>query len=196
MPDYVLNGLLAALDIFPFTNDKECREHHFIAYGVTLATNNRYGKLVYFNGDTTIQITELQQGMTVQVPSCKQTSRMRDRLFRMNEFVQNNHYLPNACPVTNDPEGNASIWIELSPHEIKSVADELSANPIGEGEDTRTYMMEKMLDGTIRAQARIVLDRTVSGPLYPNAPSGLFCAFPRPASLTSNTYPVGCPSPT
>ena len=85
---------------------------------------------------------------------------MRDRLFRINEFAQNNCYLPNACPVTNDPEGNASIWIELSPHEIKSVADELSANPIGEGKDTRTYMMEKMPDGTIRARARIVLDRT------------------------------------
>ena len=51
MPDYVPNGLLAALDIFPFVNDEECREHHFIAYGVTLATNNRYRKLVYFNGD-------------------------------------------------------------------------------------------------------------------------------------------------
>ena len=36
----------------------------------------------------------------------------------------------------------------------------------------------------------------LSGPLYPNAPSVLFCAFPRPASPTSNTYPVGCPSPT
>ena len=159
-PDYVPNGLLAALDIFPFANDEERREHHFIAYGVTLATNNRYGKLVYFNGDATIRITEPQQGMTVQVPSRERTSRMRDRLFQMNEFAQNNRYLPNASPVTNDPEGNTSIWIELSPHEIKSVADELSANPIGEGEDTRTYTMEKMPDGTIRARAGIALDRT------------------------------------
>ena len=38
--------------------------------------------------------------------------------------------------------------------------------------------------------------RSMSGPLYPNAPSVLFCTFPRPASLTSNTYPIGCPSPT
>ena len=38
--------------------------------------------------------------------------------------------------------------------------------------------------------------KIVSGPLYPNAPSALFCAFPRPASPTSSTYPVGCPSPT
>ena len=36
----------------------------------------------------------------------------------------------------------------------------------------------------------------LSGPLYPNAPSVLFCTFPRPASPTSSTYPVGCPSPT
>ena len=36
----------------------------------------------------------------------------------------------------------------------------------------------------------------LSGPLYPNAPSVLFCAFPRPASPTSSTYPAGCPSPT
>ena len=36
----------------------------------------------------------------------------------------------------------------------------------------------------------------LSGPLYPNALSVLFCAFPRPASPTSSTYPVGCPSPT
>ena len=31
----------------------------------------------------------------------------------------------------------------------------------------------------------------VSGPLYPNAPSVLFCTFPRPASPTSSTYLVG-----
>ena len=36
----------------------------------------------------------------------------------------------------------------------------------------------------------------MSGPLYPNAPSVLFCAFPRPASPTSSTYLVGCPIPT
>ena len=158
MPDYILNGLLAALDIFPFANNKECQEHHFITYGVTLAMNNRYGKLVYFNGDTTIRITEPPQGMTMQVPSCEQTSQMRDRLFRMNEFTQKNCYLPNTCPVTNDPEGNVSTWIELTPHEIKSVADKLSANPIEEGEDIRTYMMQKMPDRTINIQAGIALN--------------------------------------
>ena len=36
----------------------------------------------------------------------------------------------------------------------------------------------------------------LSGPLYPNTPNVLFCAFPRPASPTSNTFPAGCPSPT
>ena len=36
----------------------------------------------------------------------------------------------------------------------------------------------------------------LSGPLYPNALSALFRAFPRLASPTSSTYPVGCPSPT
>ena len=36
----------------------------------------------------------------------------------------------------------------------------------------------------------------VSGPLYPNTPNVLFCAFPRPASPTSSTYLVGCLSPT
>ena len=38
--------------------------------------------------------------------------------------------------------------------------------------------------------------RALSGPLHPNAPSVLLCTFPRPASPTSSTYPVGCPSPT
>ena len=36
----------------------------------------------------------------------------------------------------------------------------------------------------------------VSGPLYPNTPRALFCTFPRPASPTSSTYPVGCLSST
>ena len=40
------------------------------------------------------------------------------------------------------------------------------------------------------------VDHALSGPLYPNALSALFCAFPRPASPTSSTYLVGCPSPT
>ena len=35
----------------------------------------------------------------------------------------------------------------------------------------------------------------LSGPLYPNVPSALFCTFPRLASPTSSTYPVGCLSP-
>ena len=38
-------------------------------------------------------------------------------------------------------------------------------------------------------------DDNVSGPLYPNTPSVLFCTFPRPASPTSSTYLVGCPNP-
>ena len=38
--------------------------------------------------------------------------------------------------------------------------------------------------------------KKMSGPLYPNAPSVLFCTFPRSASPTSSTYAVGCPSPT
>ena len=42
----------------------------------------------------------------------------------------------------------------------------------------------------------LVMSILVSGPLHPNAPSVLFCAFPRPASPTSSTYPIGCPSPT
>ena len=48
----------------------------------------------------------------------------------------------------------------------------------------------------ISYKLRDCLYRLLSGPLYPNAPSALFCAFPRPASPTSSTYPVGCPSPT
>ena len=39
-------------------------------------------------------------------------------------------------------------------------------------------------------------DLVMSGPLYPSAPSALFCAFARPASPTSSAYPVGCLSPT
>ena len=42
----------------------------------------------------------------------------------------------------------------------------------------------------------ILLCRGMSGPLYPSAPSALFCALSRPASPTSSAYPVGCPSPT
>ena len=42
----------------------------------------------------------------------------------------------------------------------------------------------------------VAVDRLVSGPLYPNALSVLFCTFPRPASPTSSAYPIGCPSPT
>ena len=47
-----------------------------------------------------------------------------------------------------------------------------------------------------RIVGRVIRGDGVSGPLYPNAPSVLFCAFPRPASPTSSTYTVGCPSPT
>ena len=53
-PDHIPNGLLAALDVVPFAYDEDHCKHHFMAYGVTLVTNNCYGKLVYFNGDASI----------------------------------------------------------------------------------------------------------------------------------------------
>ena len=37
--------------------------------------------------------------------------------------------------------------------------------------------------------------RKLSGPLHPNTSSVLFCTLPRPASPTSSTYLIGCPSP-
>ena len=51
---YVPNRMLSAINIFPYAMDEEHREHHFMAYGVTLATKNHFGKLVYYNGDTNI----------------------------------------------------------------------------------------------------------------------------------------------
>ena len=49
---------------------------------------------------------------------------------------------------------------------------------------------------TLPTHCYIFSTHFLSGPLYPNTPSVLFCAFPRPANPISNTYPVGCPSPT
>ena len=68
-PDHIPNSLLAALDVVPFTYDEDHRKHHFMAYGVTLVTDNCYRKLVYFNGDASIRITEPLRGISIQVPS-------------------------------------------------------------------------------------------------------------------------------
>ena len=73
---YVPSGVLGTMDIFPYVYNREKREHYFIVYGITLATENWFGKLVYFHGNTDIRITEPEPGITIEVPPCGQTNEM------------------------------------------------------------------------------------------------------------------------
>ena len=58
VPYVVPNRIILALDIFPYAKDDDRRESYFMAYGITLATENCFGKTIYYNGDANICITE------------------------------------------------------------------------------------------------------------------------------------------
>ena len=62
--------------------------------------------------------------------------------------------------------------------------------------DDNAFMQQKQAPYELWSTSPPESLSSLSGPRYPNAPSALFCAFPRPASPTSSTYLVGCPSPT
>lgn len=73
---YIPNGVMGAIDIFPYACNEGLREHYFIAYGITLVTENRFGKLVYFHGDADIRVTEPDPGITIEVPPRGRTNKV------------------------------------------------------------------------------------------------------------------------
>lgn len=79
MPRNVPNGVLAALDIFAFAEDKALKDLYFMAYGVTLATEDRNGRPAYFHGDAQIRITEPMPGIIIDVPqrACSRAKKSR-----------------------------------------------------------------------------------------------------------------------
>ena len=105
------------------------------------------------------------------------------------------HRAPNPTHTPNT-DGNASALQKPIPYELWSASPPESLSSSSSNEDSTDDNVDRggwVLIKTSRPQKRV---GRVSGPLYPNTPSVLFCAFPRPASPTSSTYPVGHPSPT
>ena len=87
-PGSIPNGMMAALDIFPYACNEGRREHYFKAYGITLATEDACGKVMYYNGDAELRVTEPGAGMAIEIPAKRRTNHMRERMFRMNAFAR------------------------------------------------------------------------------------------------------------
>jgi len=157
-PRYVPSGVLAALDIFPFAKNEELGEHYFRAYGVTLATEDRHGKVVYFHGDADIRVMEPDPDTLIEVPRRDKTRDARERLFKMNRYALKNRYVPNADkdPTSDTPGGNTVTWHHMAPDELEAVLDELSVDPMMQEEDTRTYTIQRMTDGTVEVQRGLI----------------------------------------
>ena len=144
----------SALDIFPYTNNKSAREHHFTAFGVTLMTENRFGKLVYYNGNANIQITEPAPGIMIEVPYCVRTSRMRDQMFHMGKFAPCKPTKSDNCyrETTTTATGNNITWHNMTQKQLKAVLDKVSASPLTKGEEVRTYMIWDRSDRSIKVR--------------------------------------------
>ena len=163
---YIPNGVLAAIDIFPFAYDEDRREHHFKAYGITLATDNRYGKPVIFQGDAEIRVTEPEKGIQVEVPHRGRTRDARDQVFRMNKFARVPGYVPNKHDpyVSNSADEGKVAWFELPPRETHAVLDDLARNIMSEDEEVRIYTIDRLTDGTLKVRHGIITQSELTEP--------------------------------
>ena len=146
-PKYIPTGILAAQEIFPFANDGTHLEHYFQANGITLATENRFGELVYFHGNATIRVSEPEPGIPIRVPERARTNEMREKLFSTNRFT-GQHDSPN---ISRHPDEITGIEVtrtqELSLNEMGALVEALGEDPMEANETLRTYRIEKTIDG-------------------------------------------------
>ena len=148
--DRISNGMMAAIDLIPYANDQERREHHFMAYGVTLATENRYGKVVYYNGDANIRVTEPQPGIIIEVPNREKANKMRKRMFGMSERKDRRVTTIINQPEDETPAGNKITWNTLEQEELKAVLDDITAAPMTDDEVVRNYTIWRRSDGVVQ----------------------------------------------
>ena len=145
-PKYIPTGVLAAEEIFPFANDGTHLEHYFQANGVTLATENRFGEVVYFHGNATIRVSEPEPGIPIRVPERTRTNEMREKLFSMNRFA-GQRTLPD---IPRYPEEITGIEVtrtqDLSLDEMGALVEALGEDPMDANETLRTYRIERTID--------------------------------------------------
>ena len=144
-PEPTPNGIMALLEVFPYANNIDQREHHLMAYGVTLATRDRSGKLVYYNGDANIRITEPPAGIRIEVPNRKRTEMVCRALFREPELVQNKGDVmrPYASRKTDSPTQDTSSSDQIAPDALEAILELIQADPILEDNQVRTYRIQK-----------------------------------------------------
>ena len=161
VPYVVPNGMMSALDIFPYAKDDDRRESYFMAYGITLATENRFGKTVYYNGDANICITEPIDGVTIEVPNRARTNSMRQQMFRMGEYAsrrKKNRTRKDQIMCTRSAAGNNMTWNIMERDELEAVLDDLVENPM-EDENLRTYSLLRRSDGQIEVRPVLGQDK-------------------------------------
>jgi len=154
VPYVVPNGMMSALDIFPYAKDDTRRESYFIAYGVTLATENRFGKTVYYNGDANIRISEPFEGVTIDIPNHARTDLMRQQMFRMGKYKprkKKKRIQKDQVRCTRSQNGNSMVWNIMERDELEAVLDHLVDNPMDD-EDLRTYSLTRRSDGIIEVR--------------------------------------------
>ena len=161
VPYIVPNGMISALDIFLYVKDDDRRESYFMAYGITLATENRFGKTVYYNGDANICITEPIDGVTIEVPNRARTNLMRQQMFRMGEYAlrqKKNRTRKDQIMCTQSAAGNNMTWNIMERDELEAVLDDLVENPM-EDENLQTYSLSCQSDGQIEVRPVIGQDK-------------------------------------
>ena len=165
------NGILAAIKLFPFARDDDTRELHFRAQGVTLATQDRDGKVVYHHGNATIRIEEPEPGTAIEVPRRWRTNEMRDRLFLKNKFVPN----VNRTEIRKFPDDgrDRDLKPHLTPAEMDAFIQELINEPMGLNEISRTYTIQKKNDGVVVVRQGIDPDSGGEEPCTPQSDTNL-----------------------
>ena len=144
-PEPTPNGIMACLEVFPYANNVGRREHHFMAYGITLATRDKAGKLVQYNGDANIRITEPPAGITIEVPDRKRTEATRRVLFREAKLKRKEkaetrlHEQKEEGP----PRPGTPPPDQIAPDALEAILEQIKADPILEDNQVRTYKIQK-----------------------------------------------------
>ena len=149
-------GILAAFEMYPFNYDETEFEHDFQAYGVTLATENCHGKLVYLHGDAIITIIEPTPGDTVVVPGRDHTNRIRQKMFNPGKCQKNPRTKPRSKSASSNIGTDANRFPEVSEAGWNALNEELKKRPMVIGEPPHKYLIEETHEGMIVVRAKQV----------------------------------------
>ena len=165
------NGMLAAMEVIPIAQYGDREDFEFYARGVTLALDDEEGDTTYYRGNALIRIAGNDRRPKLKTPTRSRVNQMRERLFRMGQYsregqetlkdeltsrnilapVEEDRHTTQRLGVDHGPLVGSPPGGNLTANELKTVIDDLVANPIEDPGKKRVYEIKKLASERIAA---------------------------------------------